>query len=143
MSANPWAHPIPALAIDARFAAIHHRPNTLNSYQVRERQAVAFILDTLAEAGFRPMGDVLDGLGGEPCGDSQGSTLGAMEAIFDLDDACVPMADAKGARVGSLLFIRGNRPEEILADWSSMRGDQSGFSAAVDAATRPLWDTEA
>lgn len=142
---SPWTHPAPALAIDAKLAAIRGQPLNLSPNQVRERQAVAFILDNLAAAGFKPSGQVRDGFGGEESGEAT-DTKSAMETIFNLDEARVYMVDAAGKEVGHLYFVRGNSPEEVLSDWSwkkSQGEDPKGFNKTLDAITKRLWNDDA
>lgn len=138
---NPWAHPVPDLGVGTRLEPFFARQKA-SPEKYREMQAVAFILDYLASKGFKPNGgEVLDGLGGEESGTAH-DTASAMEAIFNLDDSRVYMADANGKDVGHLFFVLGNSPEEVLADWSWKKADGEGpgtFNHAVDEATKLLW----
>lgn len=114
----------PALKLDE----VLHPDGKIPVHVVRERRVVWNLLLHLGARGWNAA--YVDD------GDTETrvrSTKGAMELIFNLDDARVVFKSKRNPlHIHTVLLVLGN-DLDVVSDWNFTTGDPDGFSAAMDA----------
>lgn len=114
----------PALKLDK----VLHADGRIPVHVIRERRVVWNLLKHLLDAGWKVCriddGDT----------DTRVTTeKGAMELIFNLDDAQVSFKSIKNPLHVHTVVINLGNDLDVVSDWNFTAGDPDGFSAAMDA----------
>jgi hypothetical protein len=111
---------------------------------MNDKQAIAYIVEKLFKAGWVPV-KVDDGDGWERFDYAAGEPLAMFDALADCVDATGEASVMFKQRSmmpcitsHSVLFIMGNAPYEVAADWNYSPNDPDGFDAAMNSATDQL-----
>lgn len=115
---------VPALDHDAMMLA--RFGHTVGPIGLIERRVVAALCAHLAKHDWKPC-EVNDGDDRTTVKDAKG----AMELIFNLDDAWLTFA--KGKHRHWVRLVMGNSGWDVINDWSFSQGDADGFNKAMEA----------
>lgn len=118
----------PALGIDAELKRLYGG-SPLDQRQKNERSIVWNLCRHLNKHGFKAVA-VYDGDDMVEVSD----TLGAMELIFNLDQASLRVRKTGFAEHGILLILgNGNEGLDLITDWNYSEDNLDGFGAAMEA----------
>jgi hypothetical protein len=118
---------VPSLEIDKLMAERYGVIPTAHGR--KERAVVAALCDALAAGGWRPVAWLDADTGPEPVANQD--KKGLMELLFNLDEGRFDFTNGKATHW--VYFVRGNSPEEIVADYSFSRDPGDNFAALMDA----------
>lgn len=118
----------PALDIDAKMVRLFGSKYELDQRQRNERSIVWNLCRHLDKYGFKVVA-VYDGDDYVDVSDP----LGAMELIFNLDEASLRVCKKDFNEHGILLILgNGNEGLDLIADYNYSLGDPDGFENAMD-----------